>query len=156
MEAARLRAQVRATTARKKEEGKGKEKEGASLLASKAITKGVAKRKGDGKDDRPSKKAFVALGEKLPMKPSPPQPKYGAGKGLMTTSGPVFQDSDLRLLTHKDYALEMVESIIRDKDVDPCVEQGTDELGASGLFDLARVCFFLCFFVYLSFMPKSL
>ena len=74
----------------------------------------------------------------------------------MTTSGPVVQDPDRHLLTHKDYALEMVESIIRDKDVDPCAEQGTDELGASGLFDLARVCFFLCFFVYLSLMPKSL
>ena len=92
------------------------------MSASKAVTKGVAKRKGDGKDDRPSKKASVALGEKLPMKPSPPQPKYGAGKGLMTTSGPVVQDSNRHLLTHKDYALEMMESIIRDKDVDPCAE----------------------------------
>ena len=90
------------------------------------------------------------------MKPSPPQPKNRAGKGLMTTSGLVFQDSDLRLLTHKDYALEMVESIIRDKDVNPYAEQGTDELGVLGLFDLARLCFFLCFFVYLSLMPKSL
>ena len=135
--------------------GKGKEKKGTSSSAPKAVTKGVAKRKGDGKDDHPSKKAFVALGEKLPMKPSPPQPKYGEDKGLMTTSGPVFQDSDLRLLTHKDYALEMVESIIRDKDVDPCAEQGTDELGVSSLFDLARVCFFLCFIVYFSLLLKS-
>ena len=31
-------------------------------------------------------------------------------------------------------------SIIRDKDVDPCVELGTDELRASSLFDLAWVC----------------
>jgi len=35
----------------------------------------------------------------------------------------------------------MVGSIIRDKDVDPCAEQGTDELGVLGLFDLARVRF---------------
>ena len=40
----------------------------------------------------------------------------------MTTSGFVVQDPNRRLLTHKDYALEMVESIIRDKDVDLCVE----------------------------------
>ena len=91
MEAARLRAQVRATAARKKEEKKGKEKEGASSSAPKAVTKGAAKRKGDGKDDRSSKKASVAPGEKLPMKPSPPQPKHGAGKGLMTTSSPVVR-----------------------------------------------------------------
>ena len=115
----------------------------------------MAKRKGDGKDDHSSKKVSVAPREKLPTKLSPPQPKHGAGKGLMTTSGPVVQDRDRHLLTHKDYALEMVESIIRDKDVDPCAKQGTDELGASGLFDLAWVCFFLCFFVYFSLMLKS-
>ena len=34
----------------------------------------------------------------------------------------------------------MMESIIKDEDVDFCAEQGTDELGSSGLFDLARVC----------------
>ena len=72
MEAARLRAQVRATAAHKKEEGKGKEKEGTSSSAPKAITKGAAKRKGDGKDDRQSKKVSVAPREKLPTKPSPP------------------------------------------------------------------------------------
>ena len=89
MEAVRLRAQVRATAARKKEEGKAKEKEGASLLAPKAVSKSTNKRKGDGKDDRPSKKVSVTLGEKLPKKPSPPKPKHGAGKRLMMTSGPV-------------------------------------------------------------------
>ena len=115
----------------------------------------MAKRKGDGKDDHSSKKVSVAPREKLPTKLSPPQPKHGAGKGLMTTSGPVVQDRDRHLLTHKDYALEMVESIIRDKDVDPCAGQGMDELGVSSLFDLARVCFFRCFFVYFSFTLKS-
>ena len=155
MKAARLRAQVRATVARKKEEGKGKKNEGTSLSAPKAVTKGAAKRKGDGNDDYWSKKVSVTPKEKLPMKPSPPQPKHGASKGLMTTSGPVVQDPGRCLLTNKDYALEMVESIIRDKDVDPCAKQGTDELGASGLFDLAWVCFFLCFFVYFSLMLKS-
>ena len=140
MEAVRLRVQVRVTAARKKEEGKAKEKEGVSSSAPKAVSKGVTKRKGDGKDDRPSKKAFVTLGEKLPKKSSPPKPKHGASKRLITTSGPVAQDPDRRFFTHKDYALEMVGSIIRDKDVDRCAEQGMEELGVSGLFDLAWIC----------------
>ena len=125
------------------------------MSAPKAVTKGAAKRNGDGKDDHPYKKVSVTPREKLPKKPSPPKPRHGVGKGLMMTSGPVIQDPDCSLLTHKDYALEMVESIIRDKDVNPCAKQGTDELGASGLFDLARVCFFLCFFVYFFLMLKS-
>ena len=55
----------------------------------------------------------------------------------MTTPGLVTQDPDRRLLTHKDYVIEMIESIINDKDVDPCAEQAIEELGSSGLFDLA-------------------
>jgi len=35
----------------------------------------------------------------------------------------------------------MIESIIKETDLDPCAEQLTEDLGASGLFDLARVCF---------------
>ena len=115
MEAARQRVKAVATC--KKEEKKTKV--GESSSPPKAIGKGAAKRKADGKDERPSKKASVTPGEKLPKKPSPP--KHGAGKGLMTTLGPVTQDSECRLLTHKDYAVEMLESIIKDKDVNPCV-----------------------------------
>ena len=66
----------------------------------------------------------------------------------MTTSGPVAQGPDCCLLTHKDYAVEVMESIIKDKDVDPCAEQATEELGALGLFDLAWVRFFLPFSLY--------
>ena len=36
-------------------------------------------------------------------------------------------DPNRHLITHKDYALEMVGSIIRDKDVDPCAEQGQEK-----------------------------
>ena len=86
MEAARLRAQERATAAHKKEEN-AKGKEGASSLAPKAVNKGATKRKGDRKDDHPSKKVSVTPREELPKKSSPPKPKHGAGKGLMTTSG---------------------------------------------------------------------
>ena len=51
--------------------------------------------------------------------------------------------------------MEVIESIIKDKDVDPCAKQATEELGASGLSDLARVCVFLSFFLY-SFMLNNL
>ena len=66
----------------------------------------------------------------------------------MTTSGPVTQEPNRRLLTHKDYAIEMMESIINDKDVDPCAEQGMEEQGASDLFNLGRVHSFLSFSIY--------
>ena len=40
----------------------------------------------------------------------------------MTSSSPITQGVDHRLLTHKDYTMEMMESIINDKDVDPRAE----------------------------------
>lgn len=46
-----------------------------------------------------------------------------------------------RLLMHKEHVVEMIESIIKDTDFDPCAEQLTEDLEALGLFDLARVCF---------------
>ena len=70
----------------------------------------------------------------------------------MTTPGPVAQDSECRLHTYKDYAVEMLESIIKDKDADPCVGQATSELGDSGLYDLARVSIFHSFFYLFIFM----
>ena len=73
----------------------------------------------------------------------------------MTTPGPVTQDSKHRLLAHKDYVVEMLESIIKDKDMDPCVSQATGELGDSGLFNLARVSIFHSFFYLFIFMPIS-
>ena len=45
----------------------------------------------------------------------------------------------------------MIGSIIKDKDVDPCTEQGTEELGSSGLFDFARVRPFLFFSLFIHF-----
>ena len=74
----------------------------------------------------------------------------------MTTPSPVIQDSERRLLTHKDYVVEMLESIIKDKDADPCVGQAMGELGDSGLFDLAQVSIFHSFFCLFIFMPISL
>ena len=145
MEATKLRAQVRTSAAQQKKKEEDKTKgEGASLSALKTVRK-VPKRKSDWKDDRPPKKPAVNVRDKSSKKPTLPKTGHGVGKGLMTTSGLVTQGPDRCLLTHKDYAIKMVGSIIRDRDVDPCVELGTDELGASGLFDLARVCFYIYF-----------
>ena len=145
MEATRLRAQVRATTAKRKDERKMKGK-GVLSSAPKAFGKGASKRKADRKNNHPPKKAFITTEDKSLKKPTPPKPSHGAGKGLMTSSSLVAQEPNPRLLTHKDYAIGVVESMIREKDVDPCAEQGTEELGASCLFDLARVHFCPHFF----------
>ena len=51
--------------------------------------------------------------------------------------------------------MKVIESIIKDKDVNPYAEQTMKEFGASGLLDLARACFFLPFFLY-SFMLNKL
>ena len=36
----------------------------------------------------------------------------------------------------------MIESIIKETDMDPCAEQEIEDLGVSGLFDLSKVSFF--------------
>jgi len=60
-----MRASVRASAvARMKEEKKENGKEGTSLLTPKVVEKGAPKRKANGKDDYPSKKELVTLGEK--------------------------------------------------------------------------------------------
>ena len=119
MEAARLRAQVRAsaTQQKKKEENKTK---GVGHPCQLQKPSGRAhKRKFNGKDDCPPKKPSIIVGDKSLKQSTPLKTGHGVGKGLMTSSSPVAQGSDRRLLTHKDYAIEMVGSIIRDKDVDP-------------------------------------
>ena len=135
MKAARQRVRV-ATTHKKEEERKAKE--GASSLAPKAVAKGSAKRKANGKNDRPPKKAAITLGDEHLKKKSPPKSSRGAGKGVMTSSGPVIEGPH-RLLTHKDYAIEGVESLIKPTDIEPCDQLGTKDLGASALFDLTWV-----------------
>ena len=138
-------------TVHKKEEKKENGKEGASSSAPKVIGKGTPKGKAKGKDDHPLKKGMVTLGDKQPKKLSPLKPSHGAGKGLMTTIGPITQGTR-RLLTHKGYAVKMVESIIKETNLDPYTEQETEDLEASGLFDLSRVCSFprLFYFVVYS------
>lgn len=57
MEVAKQRALVRASAVAHKQ----KEKEGASSLAPKGVTKGSSKQKSEGKDDRPLKKGPTLL-----------------------------------------------------------------------------------------------
>ena len=64
--------------------------------------------------------------------------QVGVRKGMMTSMDPVIEGPRC-LLTHKDYAVEEVQSLINPTDVDPCAELGTEELGALALFDLTWV-----------------
>ena len=89
MEAARQRALVRVSTTTCKKEEKEKGKEGASSSAPKVVEKGAPKKKTEGKDDRHLKKGTVTPGDKQPKMLSPSKPGHGAGKGLMTATGPV-------------------------------------------------------------------
>ena len=135
MEVARQKVRV-AVACKKEEERKAKEK--APSSAPKAIAKGSAKRKANGKDDRPSKKAAVTPRDEH-VKKSPPKSSRGASKGVMTSSSPVIEGPH-RLLTHKDYAIEGVESLIKPTYIEPCDQLGTEDLGVSALFDLTWVC----------------
>ena len=129
---------VRAAAAcKKEEEKKTKGIEGTSSSVPKAIHKGSAKRKTDEDSDCLPKKVTVTLGD-TNSKKSPPKSGPGASKGMMTSTGPVIEGTR-RLLTHKDYAVEEVKALIKPTDMDPCAELGTEELGASALFDLTRV-----------------
>ena len=78
MESAKQR--IRAAAARQKKERTAKEARGETSSTPKAIAK-VTKRKPDGSDSRPSKKAAVSLGDEPLKEKSPPKPSHGAGKG---------------------------------------------------------------------------
>ena len=143
MESARQR--VRAAAAAKKKQLERTGGESTPPSAPRPVGKVGAKRKGDGRDDRQGKKVAPTPGDTSSRRPSPPRTAHGAGKGLMTSSGPIVQGSVRRLLTHKDYAVEVTESILKDDEMDPLAEQGVDEIKASGLFDLTRVSFVFTF-----------
>ena len=105
------------------------------MSAPKVVSKGSAKRKVDGKNDRPPKMAAVIPGDAHPKKKSPLKLSRGTGKGMMTSIGPVVE-GPCHLFTHKDYAIEEVGSLVKLMDMEPCVELGTKELRVSTLFDL--------------------
>ena len=103
----------------------------------------MSKCKNNGKEDRSSKKGTgTPIGEKQPKQPSPPKPSHKVGNGLMTRKGLDAQGAIRHLLTHKEHAVEMVDAIIKEMDLDPCADQTTEDLGVLGLFDLSRVCSF--------------
>ncbi|KAL0004549.1 hypothetical protein SO802_012110 [Lithocarpus litseifolius] len=54
------------------------------------------------------------------------------GKGL------VVPEPVQRLVTHKDYAVEIVNSIIKETNLDPYGQHSSKDLGASGLYYLSR------------------
>ncbi|KAL0013731.1 hypothetical protein SO802_000800 [Lithocarpus litseifolius] len=111
LEIARQRALVMVSVATRKQ----KEKEGASSLAPKGVSKGTSKRKNDEKDDRPFKKGLGVLA------------------GLMIAIGLINQGPVRCHLTHKEHAVEMVESIIKEVDLDPRAKEMTEDLGVSGI-----------------------
>ena len=126
---------IRVAAARQKAEKQAQEVGGEASSTLKVPT-GQAKRKPDGSDRRPAKKAAVTPGslkEKSPSKPS-----HGVGKGLMTSQGPVTEGPS-RLLTHRGYVVEEARSFVKPVDVEPCEQLETEDLGASALFDLTRV-----------------
>ena len=47
----------------------------------------------------------------------------------MTGKGPVLLGTVRRLLTYKEHTIEMVDSIIKEMDLDPCANQTTKDLG---------------------------
>ena len=135
MESAKQR--VRAAVACKKEEKKAKEA-GGETSSPRTVTK-APKRKPGRSDDRSPKKAAVTPGDVSSKRKSPLKPSHGAGKGVMTSSGPVIEGPCCHL-THKDYAVGEVGSFINPMDIGSCDLLGTEDLGALALFDLARVC----------------
>lgn len=62
-------------------------------------------------------------------------------KGLMTGKGPIISDPVRRLITHKDYAIKMVNSLIKEMNLDPYGELSSEDFAVYGLFDWFRVRF---------------
>ena len=112
------------------------------------------KRKGTGKDRRPTKKGTgqpYASNSLDTSQKVPTPPRHGAGKGLMIAQGPISSNPIQRLVSHKENAEEMVNSIIKDMDMDECVNHVTEELGVSGLFNLVGVSIHWLFFSFFFF-----
>ena len=131
---------ITAAAARKKEERLTKGTEEGDSSAPKFISK-APKRKADRDGTCPSKKIVTILGDASPKGKSAFKPSHGAGKGAMTSSGPVLEGPSC-LLTHKAYAVGEVGSFVKPTDLESCDLVGTEDLGVSALFDITRVCLF--------------
>ena len=129
---------IKAAIAYKKEERLAKGTEEGDSSAPKSVSK-ASKRKADGDGTRPSKKIAVIPGDASLKGKSALKPSHGAGKGAMTSSGPVHEGPSC-LLTHKAYAVGEVGSFVKPTDLESCDLVGTEDLGASALFDITKVC----------------
>ena len=80
------------------------------------------------------------LGMRTPRRSHPLSWAMAQGRGWWLLLVPSLRDPAARCpLTHKDYAIEEVESFIKPSDIEPCAQLRTEDLGASALFDLTRV-----------------
>ena len=116
---------IRAAAAHKKEERLAKGTEEGDSSAPKSVSKAL-KRKADGDGARPSKKTVAILGDASLKGKSALKPSHGAGKGAMTSSGPVLEGPSC-LLTHKAYVVEEVGSFVKPTDLEPCDLVGTED-----------------------------
>ena len=131
---------IRAAATRKKEERLMKGAEEGDSSAPKTVNK-ASKRKVDEDGARPSEKTITIPGDASSKGNSALKPSHGAGKGAMTSSGPVHEGPSC-LLTHKAYAVGEVGSFVKPMDLEPFDLVGTEDLEASALFDITRVCLF--------------
>ena len=101
-----------------------KQKKQESGLAPNVAPKSTLKKKNNAKEDHSSKKRMgQPIWEQQPKASLPPPPfRHEAEKGLMTGKGLVAPSPIQRLVTHKDYAMEMVTSIIMEIELDLCGE----------------------------------
>ena len=129
---------IRVAVARKKEERLTKGAKEGDSSAHKTINK-ASKRKADGDGTCPSKKTVTIPGDASSKGKSALRPSHGAGKGAMTSFSPVPEGLSC-LLTHKAYAVGEVDSFVKPTDLEPFDLVGTEDLGASALFDITRVC----------------
>ena len=81
---------IRAATARKKEKRLTKGVEKGDSSAPKIVSK-ASKRKADGDGARPPKKTVTIPGDASPKGKSSLKPSHSAGKGVMTSSGPILE-----------------------------------------------------------------
>ena len=138
---------IRAAATHKKEERLTKGAEKGDSSAPKTVNK-ASKRKVDEDVTRPSKKTVTIPDGGSPKGKSALKPSHGAGKGAMTSSGLVPEGPSC-LLTHKAYVVGEVGTFVKPTDLEPCDLVGTEDLGASALFDITRVCLLFTSLFYL-------
>ena len=108
---------IRAAVAHKKEERLTKGVEEGDSSAPKTVSK-APKRKADRDGACPSKKTVTILGDTSPKGKSTLKLSHGAGKGRMTSSGPIPEGPSC-LLTYKAYAVREVGSFVKPTDLEP-------------------------------------